>query len=116
VLALSFAPMLGRALAAGTRTLVIAGLFALGASAAYFGWHILFELLAPSLNAGIETSSFKWSIVVAGLGVLFLAQSILQTSPHGRFANWLQPHLISGLYIDDWFTRVTFRLWPPGLR
>ena len=34
----------------------------------------------------------------------------------GRFANWLQPHLLSGLYIDDWFTRMTFRLFPPGLR
>lgn len=116
VLALALAPMLGRALAAGLRALTIAGLFAVGASAAYFGWHILFELLAPSLDAGVEASNFEWSVVVAGLGVLFLAQSILQTSPHGRFANWLQPHLISGLYIDDWFTRVTFRLWPPGLR
>jgi hypothetical protein len=48
--------------------------------------------------------------------VLFIAQSILQTNPNGRFANWLQPHLLSGLYIDDWFTRVTFRLWPPGFQ
>jgi NAD(P)H-quinone oxidoreductase subunit 5 len=56
-----------------------------------------------------------WSIVVAGLVVLFLAQSLLQSSPNGRFANWLHPHLLSGLYIDDWFTRMTFRLWPPGL-
>ena len=31
-------------------------------------------------------------------------------------SNWLQPHLLSGLYIEDWVTRVTFRLWPPGLR
>jgi NAD(P)H-quinone oxidoreductase subunit 5 len=50
-----------------------------------------------------------------GLVLLFIAQSILQTSPRGRFSNWLQPHLLSGLYIDDWFTRMTFRLWPPGL-
>jgi NAD(P)H-quinone oxidoreductase subunit 5 len=48
--------------------------------------------------------------------VLFLAQSIMQTSPNGRFANFIQPHLDSGLYIDDWFTRVTFRLWPPALQ
>jgi NAD(P)H-quinone oxidoreductase subunit 5 len=54
--------------------------------------------------------------VVGGLVVLFIAQSIMQTRPNGRLANWLQPHLDSGLYIDDWFTRVTFRLWPPALR
>lgn len=116
VLGLSFAPMMGRALASGMRALTIAALFTVGASAAYFGWHVLFELVAPWINAGHVTSDLEWQIVVGGLGLLFLAQTILQTSPNGRFSNWLQPHLLSGLYIDDWFTRVTFRLWPPGFQ
>jgi NAD(P)H-quinone oxidoreductase subunit 5 len=115
VLGLSFAPMVGRAIAAGKRAFVIVMLFTAGASAAYFGWHVVFEALAPSINAGAPTSPFKWTIVVIGLVVLFIAQSIMQTSPNGRFAHWLQPHLLSGLYIDDLFTRVTFRLWPPRL-
>jgi len=114
VLGLSFAPMIGRAIAAGKRAFVIACAFAAGASAAYFGWHVVFELLAPDINAGMEASPLKWSIVVAGLVVLYVAQSLLQTRPNGWFSRWLQPHLVSGLYIDDWFTRVTFRLWPPG--
>jgi NAD(P)H-quinone oxidoreductase subunit 5 len=116
VLGLSFAPMLGRAIAAGKRTFLIAVLFTVGASASYFGWHVVFEEIAPTINASASTSTLKWSIVVGGLVVLFIAQSILQTRPNGRFAHWLQPHLLSGLYIDDWFTRATFRLWPPGLR
>ena len=116
VLGLSFAPMMGRALAAGPRALMLAALFTVGASASYFGWHVLFEAIAPSINAVDSTSNLKWSIVVAGLGLLFIAQTVLQTSPNGRFANWLQPHLLSGLYIDDWFTRLTFRLWPPGFQ
>ena len=116
VLGLSFVPMLGRAIAAGARPFFFALLFTAGASVAYFGWHVVFELLAPQLNAGLETSPLKWTIVVVGLVVLFVAQTILQTSPNGWFANRLQPHLVSGLYIDDWFTRVTFRLWPPGFR
>jgi NAD(P)H-quinone oxidoreductase subunit 5 len=115
-LGLSFAPMVGRALAAGTQAFKIAALFTVGATAAYFGWHMLFEVISPSIDVGFSSSDIKWRIVVAGLVVLFLAQSILQTAPNGRFSNWLQPHLLSGLYIDDWFTRVTFRLWPPGLR
>ncbi|MBX3162154.1 MAG: NADH-quinone oxidoreductase subunit L [Deltaproteobacteria bacterium] len=114
VLALSFAPMTGRALAAGKRAFWLAALFTVGASAAYFGWHVAFELIAPEINAGPGASTLEWSIVVGGLGLLFVTQSILQTNPNGRFSNWLQPHLLSGLYIDDWFTRVTFRLWPPG--
>ena len=116
VLGLSFAPMLGRAIAAGARPFLIALGFTLGATVAYFGWHVVFELIAPEVNAGFETSPFKWNVVVGGLVVLYLAQTILQTSPTGWFANRVQPHLVSGLYIDDWFTRVTFRLWPPGFR
>ncbi|HET9993400.1 MAG TPA: NADH-quinone oxidoreductase subunit L [Kofleriaceae bacterium] len=116
VLALSFAPMIGRALAAGWRVFLLAALLALGAAVAYSVWHVGFDLLAPWVDGTEVTSELKWSIVVDGLVFLFVAQSILQTSPNGWFANWLQPHLNSGLYIDDWFTRVTFRLWPPGLQ
>lgn len=116
ILGLSFAPMIGRALAAGPRALGLAAMFTVGASAAYFGWHVAFEQIAHDVNAGVEASNTKWLIVVAGLGVLFLTQSMLQTRPNGWFSRWLQPHLVSGLYIDDWFTRVTFRLWPPGFR
>ena len=116
VLGLSFAPMIGRALAAGWRAFTIAALFAVGASAAYFGFHVVFELIAPEINAGTEASTTQWTIVVTGLAVLYVAQSLLQTRPNGWFSRWLRPHLVSGLYIDDWFTRLTFRLWPPGFR
>jgi NAD(P)H-quinone oxidoreductase subunit 5 len=116
VLGLSFAPMVGRALAAGRRAFELAALFAVGASASYFGWHVVFEWIAPSIYDGAAAATLQWEIVVGGLGALFLAQSILQTSPNGRLATFLQPHLMSGLYVDAWFTRLTFRLWPPGLR
>jgi NAD(P)H-quinone oxidoreductase subunit 5 len=93
---------------------MVAALLTVGATASYFAWHVLFELIAPWMNATPTTSELRWQVVVGGLVFLFIAQSIMQTSPNGRFANWIQPHLDSGLYIDDWFTRVTFRLWPPA--
>jgi NAD(P)H-quinone oxidoreductase subunit 5 len=116
VLGLSFAPMTGRALAAGRRAFALAGLLTIGATASYFAWHVLFELIAPWMDATPMASTVQWEFVTGGLIVLFIAQSIMQTSPNGRFANWIQPHLDSGLYIDDWFTRVTFRLWPPAFQ
>lgn len=116
VLALSFAPMTGRALAAGRRAFLFTALLTVGATASYFGWHILFEEIAPWMNATPSTVPLKLEIVVGGLVLLFIMQSVMQTNPNGRFANWIQPHLDSGLYIDDWFTRVTFRLWPPALQ
>jgi NAD(P)H-quinone oxidoreductase subunit 5 len=116
VLGMSFVPMLARALAASVRVFVLALLLALGASALYFGWHIVFEYFAPWIDGGGSPSTLTWSIVVDGLAFLFVVQSILQVRPNGAFARWLQPHLLSGLYIDDWFTRLTFRLFPPGLQ
>jgi len=114
VLSLSFAPMVGRALAAGKRAFTLAAVLAIGATASYFAWHILFELMEPEIGvAGIESTTM-WQVVVIGLVALFIAQTILMTRPNGWFSNWLHPHLLSGLYIDDWFTRWTFRLWPPG--
>ncbi len=115
VLGLSFAPMMGRALASSFRSFLLTASLTLGAAASYFAWHFVFEEVEPLISHAPPPSPTKWAIVVSGLVVLFLTQSILQTRPNGRFSNWLQPHLLSGLYIDDWFTRVTFRLWPPGL-
>ena len=116
VLGLSFAPMIARALAAGWRVLVPSALLIIGASASYFGWHVLFELVAPWIETGATESTLLWSVVVYGLVFLFVIQTILQIRPNGAFANWLHPHLLSGLYIDDWFMRLTFRLFPPGLQ
>ncbi len=116
VLALSFAPMISRALAASWRVIVPSLLLIIGASISYFGWHVLFSFLAPWINTGAGSSELLWSIVIYGLVFLFVIQTILQIRPNGWFANWLYPHLLSGLYIDDWFMRFTFRLFPPGLQ
>ncbi|MEJ7597999.1 MAG: NADH-quinone oxidoreductase subunit L [Kofleriaceae bacterium] len=116
VLGLSFAPMIARSLAAGWRVILPSLLLIVGASASYFGWHTLFHLLAPWIDADVSASNLLWSIVIYGLVFLFVIQTILQIRPNGWFANWLQPHLLSGLYIDDWFMRLTFRLFPPGFR
>jgi NAD(P)H-quinone oxidoreductase subunit 5 len=116
-LLLSFVPMISRAIAAGKRAFKLAALFTAGATAAYFAGHALFDGLAPSIGPAVDAgaTSSLWSIVVVGLVALFLAQTVLQTSPGGRLARLIQPHLFRGLYIDDWFTRVTFRVWPPRL-
>lgn len=117
-LLMSFVPMIGRGLAAGRRAFALAALYSLGAAASYYAGHMLIEAVAPSiapLTEGRPTSLLGWRIVVAGLVVLFIAQMVLRLSPSGRLAQFLQPHLLRELYIDDWFTRMTFRVWPPRL-
>ncbi|MFO0617728.1 MAG: NADH-quinone oxidoreductase subunit L [Polyangiaceae bacterium] len=113
-LGLSFVPMLAKAFAAGAGAFGRALLFTVGASVAYFSGHEAFEFLIPSLEA-TPALTLRWWIVLGGLVLLFLAQTILQASPNGVLARVLQPFIHSGLYLDDWFTRLTFRLWPPQL-
>jgi NAD(P)H-quinone oxidoreductase subunit 5 len=113
-LVLSFVPMLAKAVAGGPRAFGRAVLFTIGATIAYFAGHAIFEGLIPSIEPG-PALTLRWWIVLGGLVALFLAQTILQAAPNGLLARLLQPYLHSGLYLDDWFTRVTFRLWPPQL-
>lgn len=114
-LALSFVPLIGKALAGGIRSFVLALLFTLGAAASYFVLHAVFETIAPAMDDEAATGAAQWGFVVLGIVALFVMQTVLQVSPNGRLARFLRPHLNSGLYIDDWFTRLTFRLWPPKL-
>lgn len=116
-LGLSFVPVIARALSGGRPVLKIVAWSALGATVLYFGGHAVFDVLAPQIDAthGEASSSFKWTIVVIGLVALFAAQTVAQTRPGGRLSRLLQPHLFSGLYIDEVFTRLTFRVWPPRL-
>jgi NAD(P)H-quinone oxidoreductase subunit 5 len=113
-LLLSFVPTIARSLAAGWRAFGLAALFTAAATAAYFALHLIFEGIAPAISADAE-SPFLWKVVTAGLVVLFITQTFLQANPRGRLARLLRPHLYSGLYVDEWFTRLTFRIWPPRL-
>ena len=54
-------------------------------------------------------------IIILGFFALFAVKTALHQAPTGRLAQTLHPWLFSGLYLDELFTRLTFRLWPPHL-
>ena len=41
-----------------------------------------------------------------------MTQAWLKSFPRGRLAAWLYPAAFGGFYLDERFTRLTFRLWP----
>ena len=47
-----------------------------------------------------------------GFTCLFVLQAALQARPQGRLARALYPRLFAGFYLDELFTRLTFRIWP----
>ncbi|MFK7999665.1 MAG: NADH-quinone oxidoreductase subunit L [Polyangiales bacterium] len=84
--------------------------------------------LVPLLYAALHTAAFAlWPAtehfgtlaapltVLAGFAALFAVESAVELRPHGAFARRLHTWLFAGFYLDERFTRLTFRLWPPHL-
>ncbi|MFO0905546.1 MAG: NADH-quinone oxidoreductase subunit L [Pirellulales bacterium] len=82
---------------------------------AYLIWHALFERLLATPPGAQSWGMLRVAIVAAAFGLLFVIQVVLETRPHGRLALALYPPLFAGLYLDELFTRLTFRVWPAKL-
>jgi NAD(P)H-quinone oxidoreductase subunit 5 len=52
------------------------------------------------------------AVVVLGFGALFTLQGWVRARPDGALARRLYPWFYGGLFLDELFTRATFRLWP----
>jgi NAD(P)H-quinone oxidoreductase subunit 5 len=59
--------------------------------------------------------SAGWAVLGGAFLVLFALKASLALRPDGPFTRALYPWLFAGLYLDEWFTRFTFRVWPPRL-
>lgn len=85
---------------------------AVGLTLLYLLWHGAFASLLPHAGAP-GTLATLW--VGGSFGLLYLVQVWLKSFPRGRLAAWLYPPAFGGFYLDERFTRLTFRLWPaPG--
>lgn len=88
------------------RALVVAALFALThAGAARL--HIVPLWATPSVAA--------WAVVVAGFLALVAVRAWLSVRPRAPVSETIHAWLFAGLYLDERFTRWTFRVWPPRL-
>lgn len=84
---------------------------AFGAALLYAGLHLGAARLLPSA----PVVPALWLVAGAGLVALFVVKSVLESRPDGRLARALYPWLFAGLYLDELFTRIAFRVWPPRL-
>jgi len=110
LVSLSLVPLLIRKPAGLWATAAIAGRV-MGVVLLYVGWHAAAARLMP---APAETSNvLGWVLVGLGFVGLFAVKATLQVLPQGRLARGLYPWLFAGLYLDERFTRLTFRVWPP---
>ena len=113
VLSLALAPLFARAWMTHkwtekmTPLLIALGLVALDAA-----WNALFH--ARVAVGGVEPlplGRIAW--VATSFTVLFVIQGVVRTAPNGATARALYPWAFAGFYVDEVFTRLTFKLWPP---
>lgn len=81
----------------------------LGLVQLYLVWHLLFDELVADF-AGASSLSVAW--VLAWFSAFYLCQAWLRLYPEGQFSRRFYPWAYAGFYLDETFTRLTFRLWP----
>ena len=75
----------------------------------YMIWHVLFgELVADS--AGSNAPLIIWVVLV--FSAFYACQSWLRRYPEGKFSSAVYPWVYAGFYLDETFTRLTFKIWP----
>ena len=96
------------------KTASVRAFMVLAVSALYFTIHDV-AALAFSPPAFVQSQPIGEYLTAAGMVVLFGTHWLLRLYPDSAWARALYPRLFAGFYPDEWFTRVTFRIWPAPL-
>ena len=114
IVALALAPLLDlrtrKYATAGQLSFVLA---ALGLTVLYLVLHWVFASglqLAVVDHAGWMELRVGWVLFI--FTALYLLQSLILSRPDYPLCRRLYPYFYAGLFLDDLFTRMTFRLWP----
>jgi len=109
IVALGLAPLLWAEQEATLGLLVRGAMQIIALTQLYLLWHLLFAGLAPAA-ANPAAPAMLWVLMCFTL--LYGAQVWLRCFPKGRFARTFYPWAYCGFYLDESFTRLTFRIWP----
>jgi NAD(P)H-quinone oxidoreductase subunit 5 len=123
ILSLAITPLINVSQLVSSTKGAIIGLKLIGASLVvaliYFGLHSVFIALFNA-SALMHSDSSSVSTLLSGFVLvmfvlLFLLQSVIRANPSSALARRLYPWFYGGLFLDEMFTRVTFRIWPVKL-
>jgi NAD(P)H-quinone oxidoreductase subunit 5 len=113
IVALALTPLLAGPLSrAGMRWMLLAAAAAFAVAFVYFGLHVGFTRWLGNSQIGAAPPMELVAWVLGCFGLLFVLQGAVRIRPDGAIARTLYPWLFAGLYLDELFTRLTFRLWP----
>lgn len=109
IVSFGLAPLLWAEQGASPALLLRSFVQVIGLTQLYLLWHLLFAGVAPAA-ATASTLAVIW--VVSCFALLYVMQVWLRCFPQGRFARGFYPWAYCGFYLDETFTRLTFKLWP----
>ncbi|WP_456077565.1 NADH-quinone oxidoreductase subunit L [Kangiella sediminilitoris] len=75
----------------------------------YFVWHTLFSAVTPTT---VTDSYLQLLWIVICFGLLYAVQVAIVKYPDGRLLKRIYPWIYYGFYLDETFTRLTFKIWP----
>jgi NAD(P)H-quinone oxidoreductase subunit 5 len=112
IVALALTPMTqGTVVARGLPGLLAGAAAAFVIACVYFGLH---ALVSGGVYPGLpQAAAPLWIAVSAIFAGLFALQCIVTSHPQGRVAAALYPWFYGGLFLDERFSRLLFRRWPP---
>ena len=112
ILSLALAPLVARPLQGSGWWRLAGPVVGLVVALAYLGLHAVFNRWLGPETVGATPSMALVAWVLCCFGLLFVVQGAVRARPHGAVARGLYPWLFAGLYLDELFTRLTFRVWP----
>lgn len=112
IVALGLAPLLWLEQGSGPAPLLRGCALVLGLTQLYLVWHLVFGGLAPPATAAAAPLV---AVALLSFCALYAIQVWLRCHPRGRLARTLYPWAYCGFYLDETFTRLTFKLWPARL-
>ncbi len=116
IVSLALAPLVTGSLQRGAGLWSLAGVAgAFAVALAYFGLHAGFSRLLGTDGVGAAPGTALVAWVLGCFGLLFIVQGAVRAQPQGWLARRLYPWLFAGLYLDELFTRLTFRVWPASV-
>jgi NAD(P)H-quinone oxidoreductase subunit 5 len=112
MLALALMPLLTVRLGDGLAALLAHARLATAFLVIAVGAHALAQILpAPALP--VAPDALRLGLAATLALALVITQVLITVRPRGAFAQALYPACFAGFYVDEVFTRLTFRWWPP---
>ncbi|MGC9197941.1 MAG: NADH-quinone oxidoreductase subunit L [Acidobacteriaceae bacterium] len=96
----------------GLTGVLILGGTSFAVSVLYFGYDGLFQKVVPREILHAAQHPILLILALSSFSVLYGIQTMIRAYPLGAPATMLYPWFYAGLYLDEIFTRATFRLWP----